>query len=265
MQERKIALITGASRGIGLELAAIFAQAGNDLVLVARNKKDLETIRRVFEEKANISVHIIAKDLSVAGAAAEVYQEVQEQGLSISYLVNNAGFGDYAAFADAKWEKLQEMINLNIDALTHLCHLFIEEWIKSPSEQKILNVSSTAAFQPGPMMAVYFATKAYVLHLSEALRQELRRHRISVTALCPGPTATHFGEVSNMKASDLMKNVKIADPKEVAQIAYHGMMKNKSVIIPGTLNKMVAQTVGFLPRDWVSRIAGKVMQPQDQK
>ncbi len=265
MQKKKRALITGASRGIGLELAALFAQARNDLVLVARSLKDLITIKRVFEERAGISVHIVAKDLSLPGAAEEVYKEVKEQGLNIDYLVNNAGFGDFVPFAEAQWEKLQDMINLNVSALTHFSHLFIKEWTANSSPGKILYVASTAAFQPGPMMAVYFATKAYVLHFSEALREELKSCNISITALCPGPTATHFGEVSNMKASDVVKNVKISDAKEVAKMGYRGMMKNKSIVIPGTVNKIIAYSVGLLPRDLVSYLSGKIMQPQSRK
>lgn len=259
MNTKKTALITGASRGIGLELAALFAKAGNNLVLVARSQNDLEIIQKVFEENSDANVDIIVKDLSEAGAATDVYTEIRNKGIQIDYLVNNAGFGDFAHFAEADWDKLHRMINLNINTLTEFCHLYLRDWMANGIEGKILNIASTAAFQPGPMMAVYFASKTYVLHLSEALRYEVKDHNIGVTVLCPGPTDTNFGKVSNMSASNVVKNVKIASSKKVAQLGYDAMMKNRSVVIEGTVNKIVANAVRFAPREAITNLAGKMM------
>ncbi len=259
MENRKTALITGASRGIGLELAAIFAKNGNDLVLVARSEKDLKVLKRVYEEHTGVNVEIIVKDLTQKNAAKEVYDEVNRKNIQIDYLVNNAGFGDFAPFVDSEWDKIYNMIELNMAALTQFCHLYINQWRDKKIKGKILNVASTAAFQPGPLMAVYFATKSYVLHLSEALNFEVKENNISVTVLCPGPTETNFGKISNMNASDVMKNVRIASAKDVAETGYDALMKNKSLVIEGVLNRLVASSIGFLPRDLVTYLSGKIM------
>jgi short-subunit dehydrogenase len=150
------------------------------------------------------------------------------------------------------------MIALNVTTLTHLTHLFVNDW-RGRKHGRILNISSTAAFQPGPMMAVYFATKAFVLHLSEAIGDELKEDHITVTALCPGPTDTHFGEESKMNASQLVKNVKIAGAREVAQLGFNAMMKGKPVAIHGAMNRLVPFFIRFLPRIWVTRLSAKVM------
>ncbi len=151
------------------------------------------------------------------------------------------------------------MIALNVTALTHLTHLFVQEW-RDRKRGKILNVSSTAAFQPGPMMAVYFASKSFVLMLSEALEYELKRDNITVTTLCPGPTETNFGDESKMHASQLVKNVKIANPREVAELGYRAMMKGKSVVIHGAANKIAPFGIRLIPRKWVTRLSARVMQ-----
>ena len=209
---RKTALITGASKGIGKELAWLFAMSRCNMVLVARSKESLLELKKEFEERYRVTVHVIVKDLCVANAAQEVFDEVKEAGIQVDYLINNAGFGDWGQFVDKPWERYERMISLNVTALTHFSHLYANEW-KGKQTGKILNISSTAAFQPGPMMAVYFATKSYVLQLSEALNHELRKEGITVTVLCPGPTSTFFGEESGMKASQLVKSVKIAGMK----------------------------------------------------
>lgn len=254
----KTALITGASKGIGKELALIFAENRCDLILTARSGDRLKLLKKQLESRYGISVSPIVKDLCRPGAAGELFREIKEMGLEVDYLVNNAGFGDYGAFADTPWECYQEMITLNITSLTHLTHLFVQEW-KGRKEGKILNLSSTAAFQPGPMMAVYFATKAFVLHLSEALGNELEKEHITVTALCPGPTSTHFGEVSKMNASQLVKSVKVAGAREVAELGFTAMMKGKPVVIHGAMNKLAPFGIRFLPRKWVTRLSAKIM------
>lgn len=255
---RQTALITGASRGIGMELARIFAENGHDLILIARNEEDLQQLKNEITSKYAIDIQLIIKDLSLKDAPREVYNEVKSQGKEVDFLVNNAGFGDYGKFSTTDWETHRKMIDLNAMALTEFCHLYLRDWEKRGSG-KILNVSSTSAFQPGPMMAVYFATKVFVLYLSEAIGQEMKDKGITVTTLCPGPTDTNFGQVSGMRAKDLVKNVKIADAKEVAQLGYDAMMKGKPVVIHGLQNKLVAFGVRFLPRKWVTDLSYKVL------
>lgn len=258
---RKTALITGASKGIGKELAFIFAENQCDLILTARSGDRLAQLKEQLEDGYGISVYPVVGDLSLPGAAEALFREVKDKGMEVDYLVNNAGFGDYGLFADTPWHRYEEMITLNITSLSHLMHLFIQEW-KGRKGGKILNLSSTAAFQPGPMMAVYFATKAFVLSLSEAVGNELRKEGITITALCPGPTSTYFGEVSKMNASQLVKNVKIADARAVAELGFKAMMKGKPAVIQGSMNKLAPFSIRFLPRKWVTRLSAKVMQHQ---
>ncbi len=254
----KTALITGASKGIGRDLADIFAENGTNLVLVARSGDALNALKNRLEEEHKIAVYVIVKDLCEPDAAQTVYDEIKEKNIEIDYLVNNAGFGDYGAFVDTAWDKYEKMIALNVTVLTGLTHLFSIDW-KGRKSGRILNISSLAAFQPGPMMAVYFATKAFVLNLSEGIDEELRKDGITVTTLCPGPTSTSFGEVSNMNASQVVKNVKIADSREVAELGYRSMMKGKRTVIHGTINKLAPFGIRFIPRKWVTKISAKVM------
>ncbi len=255
---KKTALITGASKGIGKELATIFASNRCDLVLVARSATQLQQLKEQITRKYPVSVYIIIKDLSVANAPREVFDELKANQIDIDFLVNNAGFGDYGEFAFTEWERYRQMIDLNVSALTHFCNLYISDW-KGRKNGKIINISSTAAFQPGPMMAVYFATKSYVLHLSEAIAKELENTGITVTAVCPGPTSTHFGNESGMNASKLVKNVKILDAATVAQQSYDAMMRGKPVIIVGGMNKIVPFFIRFIPRSWVATLSAKTM------
>lgn len=255
---KSTALITGASKGIGLELARIFAAQHCHLVLVARSRTELEHLKKELEDVHGISVHTIVKDLSLPGAAQDVYQEVKRDGIDIDFLVNNAGFGDFGCFTETRWERYEQMIGLNITALTHLCHLFASDW-NGRKSAKILNVSSMAAFQPGPVMAVYFATKSYVLHFSEAIGHELKDKNITVTALCPGPTETHFMEDSQMTKSSMVEGKKLPSAKEVAEAGYKAMMKGKPVIIHGGMNRLIVFIIRFLPRRWVTNLAGKMM------
>ncbi len=255
----KTAFITGASKGIGKELAFLFAENGHNLVLVARSEEKLKEIKVELEETYSVAVNILVTDLCDPAAAEVVFEEVKAKKIDIDYFVNNAGFGDYGAFVDTDWKCYDKMIALNINTLTHLTHLFVNDW-RGRKAGKILNVASTAAFQPGPMMAVYFATKSFVLHLSEALGEELKKEHITVTTLCPGPTNTHFGEVSKMNASQLVKNVRIADAKEVAALGYRAMMKGKATVIHGGMNKLAPLGIRFLPRKWVTCLSAKIMQ-----
>ncbi len=249
----KTALITGASSGIGLELAKIHAAKGDNLVLVARSKAKLDKLKTALEKQHGIFVYTIKKDLAVENAAKEVYDEIKKQKIQVEYLINNAGFGDYGMFCDTKWKKESKMINLNIAALTQFCKLFLNEMIKQGSG-KIMNVASTAAFQPGPGMAVYFATKAYVLHFSEAINNELRDKNITVTALCPGATESGFQAAAAMEDSSLVKGKKLPTSEAVAQYGYKAMMKGKAVAIHGLKNYLLVGTVRFTPRALVVKI-----------
>ncbi len=255
---RETALITGASKGIGKEFAVLFAERNCNLVLVARNADQLQELKEALSVKHGVRIHMIVKDLSAPNAVIELFQEVKALGVDVDYVVNNAGFGDHGAFVDTQWERYDNMITLNVKVLTQLSHLYANDWV-GRKKGRIVNISSTAAFQPGPMMAVYFATKAYVLHFSEALNQELSKEGITVTTLCPGPTRTHFLEDSGMKAARLVKNVKVATPRSVAKLGVKAMLKGKPVVIHGAMNKVAPFAIRFLPRKWVTWFSAKVM------
>lgn len=256
--KKKTALITGASKGIGKEFARIHALKGGDLVLVARSKDELMLLKNELETRyKSIRVEVIIKDLTESRSAIEIYEELEAKDIQVEYLINNAGFGDYGLFVDTDWDRFEQMINLNIKTLTHLCHLFIPDMIER-KQGKIMNISSTAAFLPGPMMAVYFATKSYVLHLSEALNNETKNFGVSVTALCPGPTETYFMKDSKMEKSKLAKKMKLASSHDVALSGYNAMMKNQPVKVYGFSNKLIASSVGFFPRKWVVSLTRKM-------
>jgi short-subunit dehydrogenase len=252
-----IALITGASNGIGLELAKIHASKGGDLVLVARNKARLEELKFELENRYKVKVHTIGKDLSAINAAKEVYDETMQHKLRIDYLINNAGFGDFGMFTETDWNKELQMINLNITTLTHFTKLYLQDMVKRKSG-KIMNVASTAAFQSGPTMAVYFATKAYVLSFSEAVDNEVRNQGVSVTTLCPGATESGFQAAAAMEESNLVKGKKLPSSKEVAEYGYRAMMQGQTVAIHGMMNWILANSVRFIPRAWVVKITRKL-------
>ena len=251
------ALITGASNGIGLELAKIHASKGGDLVLVARNKQKLDEIKAALVNQYKVKVYTIGKDLSEYNAAREVYDETRKQNIQIDYLINNAGFGDFGMFAETDWNKELKMINLNITTLTQFTKLYLKDMV-ARKNGKIMNVASTAAFQPGPTMAVYYATKAYVLSFSEAIGNEVSDKGVTVTALCPGATESGFQAAAAMEESALVKGKKLPTSKEVAEYGYRSMMKGKTVAIHGLINYIMANSVRFLPRAWVVKITRKV-------
>lgn len=254
---KNTALITGASNGIGLELAKVHASKGGDLVLVARNKSKLDELKEELESNYKVNVYTIGKDLSAPDAAWQVYEETKKQNIQIDYLINNAGFGDFGMFAETSWVKELQMINLNITTLTLFTKLYLQEMVKRRSG-KIMNVASTAAFQSGPTMAVYYATKAYVLSFSEAVNNEVEGQGISITTLCPGATESGFQAAAAMEESNLVKGRKLPGSKEVAAYGYAAMMKGKTVAIHGLLNYIMANAVRFIPRAWVVRITRKI-------
>jgi short-subunit dehydrogenase len=251
------ALITGASNGIGLELAKIHASKGGNLVLVARNKSKLDELKKELENQYKVSVYIIGKDLSVFNSAQEVYDETYKQNIKIDYLINNAGFGDFGMFVDSDWNKELQMINLNITTLTQFTKLYLQDMVKHRSG-KIMNVASTAAFQPGPIMAVYFATKAYVLSFSEAVNNEVSDKGVTVTTLCPGATESGFQAAAAMEESNLVKGRKLPTSKEVAEYGYAAMLKGKTVAVHGLMNWILANSVRFTPRSLVVKITRKI-------
>ena len=253
----KTALITGASNGIGLELAKVHASKGGNLVLVARNKSKLDELKIELENQYKIKVHTIGKDLSLPTAAQEVYDETKQLNIQIDYLINNAGFGDYGMFVDLDWNKQAQMIQLNITTLTHFTHLYLQDMVRR-GEGKIMNVASTAAFQSGPTMAVYFATKAFVLNFSEAVDNEVRDKGVTVTTLCPGPTESGFQAAAAMEESALVKGRKFPSSKEVAVYGYESMMNGKTIAIHGFMNALMANTVRFAPRAFAVKMVRKL-------
>jgi hypothetical protein len=255
----KTALITGASNGIGYELAKVHAENGDNLILVARSKNKLDELKYELEDKHNISVFTIGKDLSQSGAAQEVYDELKLKSISIDYLVNNAGFGDFGLFAESDWNKQERMIGLNVTALAHFTRLFLPDMISRRSG-KILNVASTASFQPGPTMSVYFATKAFVLSFSEAVNEEVRELGITVTALCPGSTHSGFQAASSKEGSKIPERKNIATSREVAEYGYQAMMKGKAVAIHGFKNLILANSVRFAPRSMVVKFTRQIQE-----
>lgn len=249
----KTALITGASSGLGYEFAQLFAQDYYNLILVARNEQKLSQLADELTQKYGISVKLIIKDLSQSSASEEVFTEVQQSAIAVSFLINNAGFATYGFFAETDLASELQMMQVNMVALTHLTKLFLPEMLKR-QQGKILNVASTAAFQPGPLMAVYYATKAYVLSFSEALANELQGTGVTVTALCPGPTKSGFQKRAAMEQSKLVSGQQMMDAKTVAQIGYQALMTHKTIAIPGLKNKLLALSIRFTPRSLVTQI-----------
>ncbi|SDW12221.1 hypothetical protein SAMN05444411_101109 [Lutibacter oricola] len=246
----KAALITGASSGIGKELAIIHAKKGGDLILVARREDKLNELKQEIEQKFNVNVEVIAKDLSNLKAPQEVYNEVKQKGFQIEYLINNAGFGALGKFHELSLERQVSMINLNITALTILTRLFLPEFVKR-NNGKILNTSSTASFMPGPLQAVYFATKAYVTFFSNALSEELHNTNITVTNLMPGATESEFGSTSGMDKTEMFQ--KTVTAHSVALDGYNGMLKGKIDVISGltTSQSIMMKMIPFMPKKMI--------------
>ncbi len=257
----KTVLITGASAGIGYELSKIFAKNGYNLVLVSRNKQKLEVIAKELENKYGIQAKVIPKDLSKSSASQELYDNITANGIDIDVLVNNAGFGTNGKFTDINAHKHMDLIQLNITSLTMLCKLFGTDMVKKRTG-RILNVASTAAFQAGPLMSTYYASKAYVLMLSEALYYELSQDGVSVTVLCPGPTHTEFFKRNEMIDTKLSKSPHIMKAEDVAKAGFDGLFRNKKIVIPGLINKLLAFTVRFTPRSIMTLIARSLNQKE---
>ena len=252
-RDRPTALITGPTSGIGYELATLFARDRYNLVLVARRLEELMRIAAAFERAHGITVRVIAKDLSEPTAAADVVEELNHQRVHVDVLVNNAGFATYGRFTTTDLEEEVRMMQLNMVTLTQLTKLVLPGMLQ-PRAGCILNVASTAAFQPGPLMAVYYATKAYVLSFSEALANELRDVGIAVTTLCPGPTQSGFQDRAGMDRRVRLIRGRIMDAKTVAEIGYRGLMAGKTLVIPGVKNRLVVALVRLTPRWLVTKV-----------
>ncbi|MBD2593628.1 short-chain dehydrogenase [Nostoc sp. MBR 210] len=250
---KKTALITGASGGIGYEFVKLFAQDKYNLVLVARNEQKLHQIAAELRTNFRIDVKVIAKDLANPAAPEEIFAELQQASIKVDILINNAGFASYGLFNETDLTAELQMLQVNVMCLTHLTKLFLKDMVKQ-GYGKILNLASTAAFQPGPLMAVYYASKAYVLSFSEAIANELEGTGVSVTALCPGPTESGFQKRAAMEDSKLVSGQKIMDAETVAKIGYDALFDNKTVVVPGLKNKLLSESVRFTPRKLVTKI-----------
>jgi short-subunit dehydrogenase len=240
------ALITGASSGIGLELSKVFARNKINLVLVARNERMLIQLAEELRIDFEIDVNLIVKDLNEKNSCEEIYNELKQKRIEINYLINNAGFGDVGRLVSSKWIKQEKMIQVNITSLTHLTRLFLPDMFRR-DRGRIMNVASTAAFQPGPLMSVYYATKAYVLSFTEAISDEVKGSKVTATALCPGPTLSNFQKSASAEKINLFQR-NMHTSKEVAEFGFKAMMKGKRVAVYGLVNKTFAFFVKFVPR-----------------
>jgi len=251
------ALVTGASSGIGLELAGLLARDRYDLVLVARSRERLETVARGLAEEFGIRARALAADLADPAAPAAIAAELSST--PVDFLVNDAGFGAHGFFAALPLEKQLAMIRVNVTALTHLTGLFLPPMLARRSG-RILNVASTAAFQPGPLMAVYYATKAYVLSFSEALASETADSGVTVTALCPGPVPTDFQKRAGTEKTTLVSGPLSVPARAVAEAGYRGMLRGRPLVVPGTGNRVLVQALRVSPRRLVTKISRKLQE-----
>lgn len=245
MSEKKTALITGASAGLGSHFARFFAADGHDTVLVARRRDRLEELASALRAGGTRAT-VIAEDLADPAAPKRIVEELTKQGIEVEFLVNNAGFGTSGAFAELDLGRELDMVQVNITALVELTGLLVPGMVERGSG-RILNIGSTAGFQPGPGMAIYYASKAFVNHFTEALAHELDGTGVSATVSCPGATATEFGEVAGNGASILFR-LGAADSESVARQAYDAMMAGKPMLIHGITNKLAVQSLRGSPR-----------------
>jgi len=259
MKTAPTALVTGASSGIGLEMARVLADKAYSLILVARTEKALQELATELRQRGAPVVEVLAMDLAKVGAAKKISEQIQSRGLTVTHLINNAGFGDHGAFAESSWLKQADMLQVNIVALTELTHLFLPG-MRQRKQGWILNVASTASFQPGPLMSVYYATKAFVLSFSEGLAEELRNDGVFVTALCPGPTHSKFMAVAGVGKMALLSVFSMPTSEKVARYGIQAMEAGQVVAVQGFFNWVSASTVGLLPRFLVRKMVRKLQE-----
>ncbi len=257
----KTALITGAASGIGYELALLFAKDSYNLILV-----DLDMTKLILVETSILNLYTcevicIQKDLSKKNAASALFSEIGETPVDV--LINNAGFGIFGTFSQTNWQRESEMLNLHIHTTTHLTKLFLQQMIDRNSG-RVLNIASLAAFQPGPLMALYYASKAYILSFSEAIANELKGTGVSITVLCPGQTRTAFQNSVSKTSSEANTSIYSACPKKVAKSGYNALLKGKTVIVPGRFNKFLSYLPRFIPRNVATTVVRKI-QEQNRK
>lgn len=253
------ALITGATSGIGLELTKIMAENGHHLVLVARRLNLLQDLKISLEEKYGVKVEVRCSDLSIPGETQALYEFCKSRELQVEYLINNAGFGDYGKFDSGKLQIYQNMLQLNVVALTELTALFVND-MKQRKSGRILNVGSIAAFQPGPNLAVYAASKAYVMHFTEALNYELRGTGVTATVLNPGVTKTGFFSRAHMESAANVRGGNLMDAASVAMTGYRAMIAGKLNVVPGWKNRIIALGSMTMPsREALLRITGAIL------
>ncbi len=255
LQMKKTALVTGAASGLGYKLALLLAKDGYSLILVDIDATNLKKVQSELHREYKCSVDIIIKDLSKPNVALEIVKEIDV--VSVDVLINNAGFGLFGTFSDTDWQRESDMLHLHILTTTHLTKLVLDGMLKQNSG-KILNVSSLAAFQPGPLMSIYYASKAYMLYFSEAIANELKGTGVTVTALCPGPTKTDFQNVVSGNTTNNKISFNMGCSFKVAQYGYNAMKKGKTVAIPGRFNKFLAVLPRFLTRNRATSIVRSI-------
>ncbi len=257
-EQRTTALVTGASSGIGAELARVHAAHGGNLVIVARRRDRLEAMKAELETAHGITVHVLDKDLTQADAPRQIHDELHSQGVPVDILINNAGLGYLGLFHEQDWARNEDMIKINILALAALTRLFLPPMIER-GRGRILNVASMAGFVPGPLHAVYYASKAFVISFSEAIANELEDTGVTVTVLCPGPVETEFTRQAEMKGVRLLK--RMASARDTAEAGYRAMLKGKTVVVPGPLSKITIHGLLRLSPRWLTtRISRALME-----
>lgn len=256
-------LITGGTSGIGYELAKCFAQDGYQLILVARTEEDLQKRSAELKQQFGVEVSTIAKDLFQPNAALELYNEVKQKGIILDVLVNDAGQGQFGLFVEQNINRLLEIIQLNVASLTSLTQLFLKDMV-TRNEGKILQLASIASELPGPWQAVYHATKAYVLQLTESLIPELKDTNVTITALQPGATDTDFFNKAEMQDSKILDS-KLSDPAKVAKDGYQALMKGDDKLVSGLKNKVMVGMSNVIPESMVAEQMNKMQQPKSKE
>jgi uncharacterized protein len=260
MPLRPTALVTGASSGIGREFADVLARNGHDLVLVARRRAELESLAAQLQSVHAATSLVVPADLSTAEGVAAVVDAVGTAGVELDVLINNAGLGGHGRFTETDVSSDEQQLAVNILALTRLTKAFLPAMV-SRRRGRILNVASTAGFQPGPFMAIYYASKAYVLSFSEALSEEARGTGVTVTALAPGAVRTAFFDVANVDSnSRLVRSPGTLNADAVAQAGYDGMMRGRALVIPGLANRIGMESLRIAPRSVVTRVVARLHQ-----